>query len=60
MLDKLEADVQREDSVNSTARDEVDIQSTYQVLIECRDEQQQQDLYEELTAPGLDCRLMML
>ena len=39
---------------------EVEIPPAYQVLVECQDEAQQQSVYEELTASGLECRLMML
>ncbi len=60
IFDSLEEDVARDEATSSSAREEVEIESTYQVLIECRDEVQQQEVYEELTEAGLDCRLMML
>ena len=39
---------------------EVDIPELFQVVVDCRDEQQQQSVYERLTADGLECRLMNL
>ena len=32
----------------------------FQVVVECRDEVQQQAVYERMTAEGLKCRLLML
>jgi hypothetical protein len=39
---------------------EVEIREAYQVVVECRDESQQREVYERLTGEGLRCRLMML
>lgn len=43
-----------------SASEEPDIPPAFQVLIECRDEQQQQQVYDKLTDEGLECRLLML
>lgn len=60
MLKAVAQTAARKETSADTAAEEVDIPPAYQVLIECRDEQQQQSVYEELVAAGLDCRLMML
>jgi ParB-like chromosome segregation protein Spo0J len=39
---------------------EVPIPESYQVVIECNDEAEQQALYERFTAEGLTCRLLTL
>jgi hypothetical protein len=39
---------------------EVAIPESFQVVVECRDERQQQELYERLTSEGLQCKLLML
>lgn len=39
---------------------EVDIPETYQVVVECRDETQQQEVFERLSREGYKCRLAML
>jgi hypothetical protein len=42
------------------AEDEVAIPESFQVVVECRDEGQQQAVYERLTAEGYACKLLML
>jgi ParB-like chromosome segregation protein Spo0J len=37
-----------------------EIQESFEVVAECRDEGQQKDLYEKLTAEGYSCRLFTL
>jgi len=37
-----------------------DIRESFEVVAECRDEQQQKELYERLTAEGYSCRLFTL
>jgi hypothetical protein len=37
-----------------------EIRATFEVVAECRDEQQQKELYERLTAEGYSCRLFTL
>ncbi|MEE8452462.1 MAG: ParB N-terminal domain-containing protein [Thermoguttaceae bacterium] len=39
---------------------EVDVPEVYQVVIECRDETEQQTVYQRLVDEGLKCRLLML
>jgi hypothetical protein len=41
-------------------RDEIEIPQTFGVLAQCRDEREQEQVYERLTADGIKCRLMML
>lgn len=39
---------------------EISIPEAFQVVVECRDEAQQREVFERLTAEGLSCRLLML
>jgi ParB-like chromosome segregation protein Spo0J len=39
---------------------EVAVPEAYQVVVECRDEAQQRELYERLVAEGFSCRLLTL
>lgn len=39
---------------------EVDLPTSYRVVVECRDEDEQQALYERLTSEGYTCRLLVL
>ncbi len=48
------------DENDDNNHDEVAIPESYQVLVECRDESEQQALFERLAAEGFKCRLMML
>jgi hypothetical protein len=41
-------------------RPEIDIPESYQVIVECHDESQQQEVFERLTREGYKCRLAML
>ena len=43
-----------------TDAEEIDIPPAYQVLIECRDEAEQREVYDQLSGFGLDCRLLLL
>jgi hypothetical protein len=38
----------------------IDVPEAFQVVIECRDEAQQQELFERFTAEGLKCKLLTL
>jgi ParB-like chromosome segregation protein Spo0J len=40
--------------------DEVSIPEAFQVVVECEDETQQQEVYERMTAEGYKCRLLTL
>ena len=53
------ADVLPEDESDAEA-EEIEIDSLFQVVIECRDEAEQQALYERFTAEGLKCRVLTL
>ena len=41
-------------------RPEIHVPEAFQVVVECRDEAQQKEVFERLTAEGLSCRLLML
>ncbi len=41
-------------------RSETSIPHLFQIVVECRDEAEQQSVYERLIEDGLKCRLMML
>jgi hypothetical protein len=41
-------------------KQDVAIPESFQVVVECRDEAEQQAVYERLTAEGLACKLLML
>lgn len=60
VLKKLEVDVERSDGGSSPNSAELEFDTTFQVLVECRSEREQQDVYEQLTSAGLPCRLLML
>jgi hypothetical protein len=42
------------------SRRDIPIPECYRVIVECDDEQQQQDVYERLAAEGYDCRLLVV
>jgi len=39
---------------------EVDVPEAFQVVVECRDEDQQRAVYQRMTAEGFKCRLLTL
>ncbi len=41
-------------------RPEVDVPEAFQVVVECRDEDQQRAVYQRMTAEGFKCRLLTL
>jgi len=62
MLDGIVADA---DSLPKTLPDdgpppEVEVPEMYQIVVECRDETEQQTVYQRLIDEGLKCRLLML
>ncbi len=60
MLDRL-GGVPEEAELDADATEtETSVPELYQVVVECRDEEQQQEVYERLVAEGLKCRLMTL
>jgi len=65
MLDQMEAELKppsEQDAENETDTlgREVEVPDCYQVVVECRDEEQQRALYERLTAEGYTCRVLTL
>jgi hypothetical protein len=60
MLDSLLAEPPPELEEPHDDPPEVEIHEAYQVVVECRDERQQQEVYERLTGEGFKCKLMML
>jgi hypothetical protein len=53
------ADAAADTDADESARD-VPIPEAFQVVVQCRDESQQKDIFERLTADGLTCRLLTL
>jgi hypothetical protein len=49
-----------QEALKPDAGGEFTLPESYQVVIECRDEAQQRELFERLTHEGLTCRLLML
>jgi len=43
-----------------TEADSIKIESTYEVVVECEDESQQQDAYNKLISEGYKCRVLTL
>jgi hypothetical protein len=39
---------------------EIDLPESFQLLVDCRDEQDQRALYERLVAEGYSCRVLVL
>jgi len=48
------------DEPESRQEQDVAIPETFQVVVECRDEAEQQAVYERMTAEGYACKLLML
>lgn len=49
-----------EDEEGSEGRDDVIVPASFQVVVECRDEAQQRDVYQRLHGEGLKCRVLSL
>jgi hypothetical protein len=65
LLDQVETESEAELPLDDQAEDpgpprEVAVPEAFQVVVECRDEQQQRCVYERLTGEGLKCRLLTL
>ena len=62
LLDEMLAapDSMAEDEAAGEPAREVPIPDAYQVVVECRDEAHQKEVFERLTAEGLACRLLTL
>lgn len=59
MLEAVASDVRRQAEVGST-RAEVRVPECYQVVVECRDEMDQQSMFERMRAEGYRCRVLTL
>ena len=62
LLDRLTAEAQQDEQLDNEreAQPEVEIPESYQLLIDCRDEVEQRELFERLRAEGLKCRVLSL
>jgi hypothetical protein len=60
MLDNLLAAHEPPPAEENAEPPEVEIPEAYQVIVECRDESEQQEVYERLTREGHKCKLMTL
>jgi hypothetical protein len=48
------------DAADDEPATEIGLRESFQVVIECQDEDQQRSVYERLTGEGLSCRLLTL
>jgi ParB-like chromosome segregation protein Spo0J len=62
LIDRMlaEGELLLDDPPEQSDPPEVEIPEAYQVVVECRDESQQQAVFERLTAEGLKCKLLTL
>lgn len=62
LLDQMlvEPELPPNDRLEDRPPSEVEVPEAFQVVVECRDEAQQQAVYERLTAEGFKCRLLTL
>ena len=62
LLDEMltEPGLPLEDQVEDGPPPEVNVPEAFQVVIECRDEAQQQAVYQRMTSEGFKCRLLTL
>jgi len=62
LLDEMliEPELPAADDAENSLPPEVDVPEAFQVVIECRDEAQQQEVYERMTAEGFRCRLLTI
>jgi len=62
LLDQMlaEPETSLDDPTEDDGPREVTVPEAFQVVVECRDEDQQQTVYEQLTSDGLRCRLLTL
>ncbi|MBN1395694.1 MAG: ParB N-terminal domain-containing protein [Pirellulales bacterium] len=47
-------------NTGATTGSEIEVPDAYQVVVECRDEDQQREVYDRMTAEGFECRLLTL
>ena len=60
LLDRMLGASDVPDETEPESEKAVAIPEAYQVVVECRDESEQQAVYERLTAEGYACKLLML
>jgi hypothetical protein len=60
LLERLAEANPLERDVRDSPLDEVTLAASFQVVVECRDEGQQRELFERLTAEGFKCRVLSL
>ncbi len=60
VLDEMLAAGEPEPEAEDESTPEVEVPTTFQVVVECDDEAQQQAVYDRMTADGYRCRLLMI
>ena len=60
LLDELKRDQDNAANLLPSDRPEVNIPESYQVVVECEDEDDQRDVYERMRAEGYRCRVLTL
>jgi hypothetical protein len=60
LLDQMLGDTDATPDEPASADRDVPIPETFQVVVQCRDEAEQQTVYERLTGEGYACKLLML
>ena len=60
LLDELQRDQHNAAELLPSDRPEVNIPESYQVVVECADEQDQQSVYERMRGEGYRCRVLTL
>ncbi len=60
MLGELASGVHLAPNTSSTSSEEIRIPQLHQVIVDCSDEAQQREVYEQLRAVGHKCRLLVL
>jgi len=60
LLDSLAEEHPLERDLHEQSLVDVTIPASFQVVVQCRDEQEQQGIYERLTAEGFKCRVLSL
>jgi len=59
-LTQLQSDAQSYDCGSDFERPEVSIPEIFQILVSCQDEDEQREIFEQLTADGRSCRIVNL
>ena len=58
-IEKFISDSQPEEEREETAKN-IDVKSTYEIIIECQNETEQEEYFNELTEQGYKCRVLTL